>query len=415
MIDPELQNRLELINSNTSWSSISPSFTKTSGTVQCPFCLRRGKGYLYPNFFKCFSSRCCKKGDKVNVYKQLHQLSFWQAVKDLEASSGLDPKSQSKEFDKRNEILSEVLYIYHSILLEDEQAMQYLINRGFTEEYIKRKQIGYAPIGRKTLSLYPHLKENQLILQELVNNYGDFFHQRIIFPIYNQNGYLVHLTGRHFPGENNDFKYLDSKAVRVIGSSKQYLLFEEELDRYLELGDTVYLTEGVMDSFILNKLGMPVLGLLGLQKIMNHVHKFSMFKRVIAVFDNDKYSLDHPMFPGEYKSWRQVNSQLIDLQTYLGRETQLFTCMMPEEIEGVATKDINDVYNVVGSSNLKEVLLKNEKDLTLSFIEEYKGDLSMHEMAIKLISSTGRGMQELKKYIAEDFDPLDYAIKVLSS
>lgn len=415
MIDPELQNRLELINSQTTWSQISSAFTKESGTTQCPYCLRRGKGYLYPNYFKCFSSRCAKRGDKVNVYKQLHQLSFWQAVKDLEANSGLDPKSQSKEFDKRNEILSEVLYIYHSLLLEDEHAMNYLISRGFDEDYIKRKQIGYAPISRKTLSLYPHLKENQLIMQELITNYGDFFHQRIIFPIYNQNGYLVHLTGRHFPGESNDYKYLDSKAVRVVGSSKQYLLFEEEMDSYLKLGDTIYLTEGVMDSFILNKLGFPVLGLLGLQKIMNHVHKLGQFKKVVAVFDNDKYDLDHPMYPGEYKSWRMVNSQLIDLQTYLGRGTQIMTCMMPEEVKGVYTKDINDVYQSTGTEYLKKMLNQNKKDLTLSFIKEYKGDLSMHEMALKLITSTGRGANELRKYVAEDFDPVDYALKVLGS
>ena len=80
------------------------------------------------------------------------------------------------------------LYIYHDLLLNNQEALDYLYSRGFTLEYIKSKQIGYAPMSRKTLSLYPHVKENQLILQELMNNYGDFFHNRIIFPIYNQNG-----------------------------------------------------------------------------------------------------------------------------------------------------------------------------------------------------------------------------------
>ena len=412
MTNPELQSRLENIASVTSWSSISPYFTKETGTTVCPFCRRKSKGYLYPNYFKCFSSRCAKRGDKINVFKELNQLSFWTAVKHLESNNGLDPKSLSETFQKRSDLLSEVLYVYHCLLLENEDAINYLLSRGISLNYIKQKQLGYAPMSRKTLGEYQHLKENKLILQELVNNYGDFFHNRIIFPIYNQNGFLVHLTGRQFPDIETDYKYLDSKSVRSVGSSKQYLLFEEEIDHYLEYSDTVYLTEGVMDSFIMNQEGMPVLGLLGLQKIMDHVTKFNRFKKIIAVFDNDRYDLDHPYFPGELKSWRQVIPQLIDLQTYLGKETQIFTCMIPE---GCECKDINDYYLKYGSKSLVKTLNKHKEDFTTSFINNCKGDMSQHLTAIKLVSSTGQGKELLRKYIAEDFDPLDYAIQVLNS
>ena len=414
-MDIEFQERLNQIASNTSWNYIDASFVKESGTVQCPFCKRKGKGYLYPNYFKCFSSRCNKRGNKVNVYKELNQLSFWEAVKQLERSSGLDPKTQSKEFQRRNDLLSEVLYIYHCLLIEEEKykpALNYLIDRGLTLEYIKQKQIGYAPACRSTLSEYKYIRENSLILQELTNNYGDFFHSRIIFPIYNQNGYLVHLTGRQFPDIETDWKYLDSKSVRTIGSSKQFLLFEEEIKHYLESSDTVYLTEGVMDTFVCNQLGINVLGLLGLQKIMSHVSKLSKFKKVVAIFDNDRYDLDHPYFPGELKSWRQVNPQLVDLQTYLGADTKIYTCMIPESS---GCKDVNDYYKKYGLAKLKDMLNSNEISLTKSFIQNCRGDMSEHLTALKLVSTTGEGKELLRQYIAEDFDPLDYAIKVLNS
>lgn len=412
MANPELQIRLDAISSSTNWSYIHSSFIKDSGTVDCPFCRRKSKGYLYPNFYKCFSSRCGVQGDKVNLYKKLNQLTFWDAVKELETKSGLDPKSQNKGLEKRSKLLSEVLYIYHCLLLDNPLAINYLTSRGLTLDYIKQKQIGYAPLSRKTLSQYKYLKENSLILQELVNNYGDFFHNRIIFPIYNQSGYLVHLTGRQFPDIETDWKYLDSKSVKVAGSSKQYLLFEEEIKHYLEKDNVVYLTEGVMDSFILNQQGLPVLGLLGLQKIMSHVSKLSQFKKVIAIFDNDRYDLDHPYFPGEFKSWRLVMSQLVDLQTYLGKTTAIYTCMVPESS---GCKDVNDYYQKNGLDNLINMFDTNSSSLTTSFITNCKGDLSEHLTALKLIATTGEGKELLKQYIAEDFDPLDYAIQVLNS
>lgn len=261
------------------------------------------------------------------------------------------------------------------------------------------------------------LSRNKLMRHSLASKKGDFFWQRIVFPIYNINGYLVHLTGRSFPVTSEDFKYLDTKAVPVIGSSKDYLLFEEQLNFYKNGSRTLYLVEGVPDSYILKQSGAHVVGVMGLAKLMSHTSKFEGFDNIVAIFDNDRYEIDHPRFPGQLKSWRMVMDQLIDLQLYVGKKIRISTCMVPEGLylNDKQVKDVNDLYLYVDQDEheMFRVIEENTVDLVESFIESHGGDISYHRTALKLIASTDRGQHLMSKYITDDWSALDYAIKVL--
>ena len=52
MIDQEFLTRIETAQESITWQDLK--FIKTKGTVDCPFCLVKNKGYLYDNYFKCF-------------------------------------------------------------------------------------------------------------------------------------------------------------------------------------------------------------------------------------------------------------------------------------------------------------------------------------------------------------------------
>lgn len=414
MIDAKFKERIDSVNEATSWSDVLPVM-KERGTITCPFCQKKSKGYLYPNFFKCFSSRCGVQGDKINIYKQLNNLSYGEALRQLEGQHSLDYSSQSQEYELRNELLSDVLDAYVDQLRETPEVEDYLFSRGFSKEFIDMARIGYAP-NNKILSMY-QLSRNKLMRHSLATKKGDFFWQRIIFPIFNTNGYLVHLTGRSFPNTSEDFKYLDTKAVPIIGSSKDYLLFEQQLNLYKNASKTLYLVEGVPDSFILRQSGANVVGVMGLAKLMSHTSKFQGFDNIVAIFDNDRYDIDHPKFAGQLKSWRMVMDQLIDLQLYLGKKIRISTCMIPEGmyLNDKQVKDVNDLYLYVdqSASEMLRVIKENTVDLVESYIDKNGGDMSHHRTALKLIAATGRGQHLLSEYITDDWSALDYAIKVL--
>lgn len=156
---------------------------------------------------------------------------------------------------------------------------------------------------------------------------------------------------------------------------------------------------------------------MGLQKILNQASKLDQFDTIISVFDNDRFDFTHPNFPGQYKSWRMVTNQLIDLQIYLGEKTQIKTAMIPEGhyLKDKPVKDINDLYLYLNqdSEETKRFIDEHAKDLVEDYIEKYKGDFSYHMIALKLISATNRGKYELDKYIPKDLSPLNYALKII--
>lgn len=413
----DFRERINRVNEEVSWSDLG--FNKEKGTVNCPFCGKKGKAYLYPKFFKCFSSRCGVTGDKLHIHQKMNNLNFIQALTSLETKACVDPKQQQEEYIKRDEILNHVLDAYHDQLYlpNNEKALTYLYQRGFTDEFIKTMRIGYAPSSGSVLSLYPDININKLIRHHLATPKHEFFWNRIIFPIHNTQGYLVHLTGRKFPNDgNDDMKWLDSKSVPLVGSSKNYLLFENQLECYKNRGEDLYLVEGVPDAFIMKQMGYPVLGVLGLQKLLQQASKIDSygFKNIIAIFDNDRYEINHPNYPGELKSWRVVTNQLIDLQLYLGRKSMIDVCMIPEDYEDV--KDINDLYIKTNNKSAVDcVLNSNKESLVNSIIRQYGGDMSMHKLLLKLIAATGCNQELLQPYIPEDYDCLTYALKVLTT
>lgn len=413
MIEQEFLNRIENAQESIQWQELG--FNKNKGTTNCLFCLSKNKGYLYDSYFKCFSSKCGEKGNKITIHQKLNNLTFYEALCDIENKGNVDIQAQEEFFQTRNNVLSDVLEVYNNELWQHQEALDYLYSRGFEEEFVLREQIGYAP-HNKILRNY-NLSSNTLRRHDLLRKHGEFFSNRLIFPVYNKNSFLVHLTGRYFPGEINEYKYLDSSAMPAIGSCKDYLLFEKHLSFYKANKKTLFLVEGVPDSYILKQSGCNVVGLLGLQKILKQGSKLQDFNEIIAVFDNDKFDLNHPYYPGQYKSWRVVLDQLIELQIYLGKSVVIKTVQIPEhlEINNKFVKDVNDLYLYFkkDKSKLKSTLKNWAVDIVENYINTYKGDIAAHKTALKLVASTGRGLSLLEEYIPNDWSPLKYALKVL--
>lgn len=415
MYDQDFLDRIDNVNEVITWQDLG--FEKNKGTVTCPFCQSKSKGYLYDYYYKCFSSKCGVKGNKISIYQQLKQITFYEALISLESLGCIDLQVQEEFIQTRHNLLSEVVHAYHNELLNNKEVIDYLNNRGLSKEFIEQEQIGYS--GENSPLKSYDININALRRHDLIRGHGEFLKGRIIFPIYNTKGYLVHLTGRSYPRDNAQYKYLDTSSMPNIGSSKDYMLFERHIPLYLANKESLFIVEGVPDSYILKQCGVNVCGLMGLQKLLKQASKLQYFKNIIAVFDNDRFELDHPNFPGQLKSWRVVLPQLIDLQIYLGSNIKIDTVMIPENISigNKPIKDVNDFYLYLSQN--REVLINTlyelKEDIIKTFIDFSNGDLTQHRTALKLITATNRGKDLLEQYIPNDWSSLEYALKVLGS
>jgi hypothetical protein len=418
MLDQDFLNRIENVNEVIQWTDLD--FEKNKGTVTCPFCQAKSKGYLYDYYFKCFSSKCGIKGNKISIYQQLKQITFYEALTALESLGSIDLQIQEEFILTRHNLLSEVLFAYSNELLnsiEGLKALAYLESRGFNKEFLIQERVGYSGAGAPLKSY--DININALRRQDLIRGHQEFLNNRLIFPVYNSKGYIVHLTGRSYPVDNPQYKYLDTSAMPNIGSCKDYMLFERHIPLYLTNKNTLFIVEGVPDSYILKQAGLNVLGLMGLQKLIKQGSKLQYFKHIIAVFDNDRFELDHPNFPGELKSWRVVLPQLVDLQIYLGHTVHIDTIMIPEEfnLNNKQVKDVNDLFLYLNKDTnlLIEKLYSFKQDIIETFISFTKGNYSYHKTALKLIAASGRGKELLQDYVPNDLSALEYALKVLST
>jgi hypothetical protein len=415
MYDQEFLDRIDTVNETITWQDIG--FEKNKGTTTCLFCQAKSKGYLYDYYYKCFSSKCGVKGNKISIYQQLKQLTFYESLLSLENLGCIDLQVQEQFIQARHNLLSDVVFAYHNELQNNKDVLNYLYKRGFTEEFIEQEQIGYS--GNNSPLKFYDININALRRHDLIRPHGEFLKNRLIFPVYNSKGYLVHLTGRSYPADSPNYKYLDTSSMPNIGSCKDYMLFERHIPLYLSNKNNLFLVEGVPDSYILKQCGCNVVGLMGLNKLLKQASKLQYFDNIIAVFDNDRFDLDHPNYPGQLKSWRVVLPQLVDLQIYLGHSVKIDTVMIPEDLilDNKYVKDINDyfIYLNKNSDLLINNLINLKQDIVKTFIDSNKGDLQYHHAALKLIVASKRGGDLLKEFIPNDWSSLEYALKVLGS
>lgn len=119
---------------------------------------------------------------------------------------------------------------YHHLLVntkEGQDALEYLLNRGFTQESIDTFQIGHAPpswdfavksLEKRGFSLELISKAGLIIQRENEGTYFDRFRNRIMFPILDHQGNTIAFSGRAMGDEEP--KYLNSPETQIFNKSK---------------------------------------------------------------------------------------------------------------------------------------------------------------------------------------------------
>lgn len=419
--------RAERIRRSVPISSIYPG-VRDSGSSTCPVCGSRGKFYAKGGWAKCFRTTCDlslfhngKSMDVIALYRYRENLyqkgSFYLAMDALEGDTG----PVIEQANRRHELLESVVDVYRSELWSKrgDKARSYLRNRGFLDQTLEVLGIGLATysgvLGEYGIDRVA-LEEEGLIAfgKEVMDN-------RIIFPVRDTSGFLTHLTGRYLgaiPTIDGEPLYPKWKHTsHELSSIGNYLALEETLRGSRE--SYVVLTEGYADALCLYQMGIPTVGSFGLQGLTRHIDKLSSLKEVICIYDIDTFDSDHPLYPLEYKSWRVVLPQLVDMQILLPKVRFSLFFIKGEGKEGdglYQVKDINEWILKCGKTKdevLNEISL-NKKDLVSYIIQKLGPDMRQHEMLIRLCLSTNRGSDLLETYIPKECSSLSYAMAVLA-
>ena len=265
----EVKSRLSVVDVVGESVSLKKAGTTYKGL--CPF-----HGEKTPSFvvtpqresWHCFG--CGLGGDIFSFVMQRDSVPFPEALRTLATRAGVEIDERTKHEDahraRLRQVLDHSIAFYHAVLTASnagKPALDYLHNRGFTDETIAAYQLGWAPGGweqmTRTLGAKRDVRPDELLevglaspRQSARGGVYDKFRSRVIFPIRDQNGHAVGLGGRLLEGDGP--KYLNSPATPLFDKSRTLYLIDKAKGPIRKTGQAV-IVEGYTDALMAHQAG----------------------------------------------------------------------------------------------------------------------------------------------------------------
>ena len=251
--------------------------------------------------FNCFS--CNTKGNVITFVSKYENITIDQATIKLAKRLGMEIKNEvSKEEEKKQRlenVMNEAANFYSFYLKNSEegvQALEYLHNRGITDEIIDKFRIGLAPnlsdglyqfLNKKGCSELDQI-ELGLIKQGDNGEIHDVFRIRIMFPLAASTGKIVGFSGRIYT-DSNQAKYINSVESAIFHKGEVLYNMHNAALPARQM-DKIYLFEGFMDVIAAYRAGIKNgVATMGTALTKEHIQMlFSVTKNIVLCFDGDE-------------------------------------------------------------------------------------------------------------------------------
>jgi DNA primase len=262
----EIKNRLNIVEVLGEYLRLTK--TGTGYRALCPFHNEKSPSFMVSEdkqIWHCFG--CQKGGDIFSFVMEIEGLEFRDALKQLAEKAGVELKKVAPgTVEKKNrtlEILELATKFYEIQLWKGVgkiKIVDYLKERGLTDETIKLFRLGYAPSGWRNIldfltkrgyDILEIEKTGLLVRKDETQNssmkFYDRFRDRIIFPISDYSGRVLGYSARVAPGgDESQAKYVNSPETEVYHKSK-VLYGIDKAKGEIKQKDFALLVEGNMD------------------------------------------------------------------------------------------------------------------------------------------------------------------------
>jgi DNA primase len=294
----EIKTRIDIVDFISEYVQLKKSGQNFKAL--CPFHSEKTPSFMVnpsKQIFHCFG--CGVGGDVVSFLMKHENIPFNEALRNVAKKAGIDLrefKFDKEHTEKRERILQinrEAMNFFIKNLKGSEVAKTYLRKRGIEEDSLKGFSIGYATAERD--GLIKHLKKigySDSVIKEagLAVSYEkdsrDIFRERIIFPIFNNQGDIVAFGGRVL--DDSLPKYLNSPETGVFKKSETLFglnLAKEEIRRK----EYSLIVEGYLDTIVCHQYGFKnTVAPLGTALTSKQLQRLKpLTGRIVLVFDND--------------------------------------------------------------------------------------------------------------------------------
>ena len=298
----------------------------------CPFHQEKSPSFkINPStgLWHCFGA-CSEGGDVFSYVMKRENLEFPDAIRYLADKAGitLSEEAHVSKGPRKNrliECLTEAENYFHSMLMRGrgegpEAARAYLSGRGFGAAVCKRWKLGYAP-GRG--ALVTHLRKCGYTTQEMIaanlavernGRLSDWFYDRVMFPIHDEQGRTIAFGGRLTKKVENAPKYLNTRDTTVFNKGKHLFAYDVAKETITAQSEAI-ICEGYTDVIAMHEAGFTnTVAALGTAFTSDHVKLIDRqrARKIICMFDGDA--------AGQHAAARAIK--------YIDKTTAAFLCVV---------------------------------------------------------------------------------------
>ena len=276
----------------------------------CPFHNEKTPSFTVSptkGIYKCFG--CGKGGNSINFIMEIEHYNYPEALKFVAKKYNIEIEEKelsSEQIERSNE--KDSLFIvsnyakeyFQDVLWNTEEGksvgLSYFKERGFTDETIKKFELGYNPKAKDAFSKKALEKayDKQVLISSglsLINETSgqivDRFKERTMFPIQSYSGRTLGFGGRAF-NPNAKAKYLNSPENLIYHKSKVLYGLNYSKNAIGREG-ICYIVEGYTDVISMHQNGIEnVVSASGTALTLEQIKLINrLAKNVILLFDGD--------------------------------------------------------------------------------------------------------------------------------
>ncbi|WP_428327762.1 DNA primase [Mucilaginibacter sp.] len=257
--------------------------------------------------FKDFSTG--KGGSAITFLMELEKFTYPEALKwlakkyGIEVEETVDPTENREEENHRESLMIvsgfAAKFFHESLLNTDEGkniGLSYFKERGFTNETIKKFELGYSPDQWEAFTgqalkegyLQQFLEESGLSVKRDNGSLYDRYRGRVMFPIHGFTGRVIAFGGRTLKNDKNVPKYVNSPESEIYHkSSVLYGLYFAK--KAIREEDNCFLVEGYADVLSVHQAGIEnVVASSGTSLTVEQIRLIGRFtKNITILYDGD--------------------------------------------------------------------------------------------------------------------------------
>jgi len=368
------------------------------------------KGIAY-----CFG--CHQGGDIFKFIQLIENVDFNEAVKILAEKAHVTLPRQLPQINNKRlktiEINQWAVKFYQEQLETHEKQKRYFLERGLTQDSIKKFQLGFAPDSFDQLKNYlikKGFEAKDMIDAAVVNqrsiadqNIYDRFRNRLIFPIFDHQDNPVGFTGRIV--NEGEPKYLNSPETTAYNKSLILYGLNWAKDSVKE-NDMAILVEGNMDVISAHQAGTQnVVAMCDTAITTQQLKLISRYTKNIAfAFDKDAAGMDATFRAIELAQIAELNIQITQIPD--GKDPDECIQKNPEAWKKAVENPISvmDFYFTYTFKQFGKEDIEGKKailNFLLPLIKIYKSDVEksvyLNRLAVELKTDVRFLWHDLKK------------------